>query len=290
MKSPGRPEIVAFQPDQSPLNTAEFVETATHTAWQPITPQGVAAFARAPWRRLLLVQFIIALVIGCSIAWFANHGYLPVISKAIGQLPATGQIKDGQLDWKAEPARILASNNFLAITLDLEHSGQQRTTSHIQFEFGRTDVRVQSLFGYLEIKYPREWIIPANRTELEPLWGAWRPQLLAILILAIVLYLMATWYILATVYAGPAWYLAYFLNRDLSLRGSWRVCGAALLPGALLMWLALSFYALGVMDLVQLGFVSAAHIITGWIYVLLAIHLSPSVTEKSSQPKNPFKS
>ena len=30
-------------------------------AWQPITPRGVAAFARASWGRVLLAQFLCAL-------------------------------------------------------------------------------------------------------------------------------------------------------------------------------------------------------------------------------------
>jgi hypothetical protein len=272
---------------QPQANDAELVESTAQTAWQPITPQGVAAFARAPWRRLLLVQLIVALLVGCGIAWFANTSYFPIISEAIVRLPKSGEIRNGQLRWQSESPLVLAKNNFLAFTVDLEHGGKLRTTAHVQFEFGRTNVRIQSLLGYLELGYPRDWIIAANRTELEPLWGAWRPHTLALTILGVALYLMASWYALATLYAGPVWYLAYFVNRDLTWRSSWRLCGGAVLPGALLMLLCISFYALGVMDLVQLGFIFIAHLMLGWIYLLVAIHFVPPVSEKTPA-KNPF--
>jgi hypothetical protein len=79
------------------------------------------------------------------------------------------------------------------------------------------------------------------------------------------------------------------LNRDLDWRRSWRFCGAALLPGAILMLFAISFYTLGVMDLVQLGFVYASHLVAGWAYLLVAIFFVRRVGETSA-PKNPFKS
>ncbi len=269
--------------------STEPVDTNSRTAWQPITPQGVADFAHAPWRRLLLVQILVALLVGCGVAWFAHDGYFTVISDAIVHLPETGEIRNGQLKWNGETPTVLAKNTFLALTVDLEHGGRLRTTSHIQFEFGQTNLYVQSLLGYLELKYPRDWIIETNRAELIPRWGAWRPPILVLTILGVALYLIISWYALATLYAGPVWYLAYFMNRDLTWRSSWRFCGAALLPGALLMWLAISFYSLAVMDLVQLGFVFIAHVVMSWVYILVSIHFIPRVAA-DPPPKNPFKS
>ena len=36
------------------------MDASPPTAWEPLTPLGVAAFAQAPLRRLLLVQFLVA--------------------------------------------------------------------------------------------------------------------------------------------------------------------------------------------------------------------------------------
>ena len=68
-----------------------------------------------------------------------------------------------------------------------------------------------------------------------------KSALLALTIAGVVVFLMASWMVLATLYAGPVWLLGFFLNRDLDWRRSWRFCGAALLPGALLMLVAISF-------------------------------------------------
>ena len=55
------------------------------------------------------------------------------------------------------------------------------------------------------------------------------------------------------------------------------------------MLFAISFYALGLMDLVQFGFVYASHLVIGWVYLLAAIFFVRRVGETSA-PKNPFKS
>ena len=259
------------------------------TAWQPVTPQGVAAFAHAPWRRLLLVQLIIALLVGAATAWFIQISYYPVITSAIENLPTNGEIRSGKLAWTNASSTVLAAGRFLALTVDMDHAGKQRTVADVQFEFGRTNVFIHSLLGYAVVAYPRDWVLATNRTDLEPLWGAWRPPILVLIVLGVAVGLMASWYLLATLYAAPVWLLGFYLNRDLDWRRSWRFCGAALLPGAILMLFAISFYTLGVMDLVQLGFVYASHLVIGWAYLLVAIFFVRQAGE-ISEPKNPFKS
>ena len=265
------------------------MDAPTPSAWQPVTPQGVAAFAHAPLRRLLLLQLIVALLVGGCVAWFFHIGYFPTITAAIESLPEKGEIRSGRLTWNGETPALLAVGRFLAVTVDMDHAGQKRSLAHVEFEFGRTNIFIHSLLGYAVVAYPPGWTIAANRTELEPLWGAWRPPILALTIVIVVVSLMASWFFLATLYAGPIMLLGFFLNRDLDWRRSWRFCGAALLPGALLMLVAISFYALGVMDLVLLGFVYATHLVLGWVYLLVAIFFVRRVGETSA-PKNPFKS
>jgi hypothetical protein len=100
--------------------------------------------------------------------------------------------------------------------------------------------------------------------------------------------LLASWAVLATLYAGPVWLLGFFLNRDLDWRGSWRLCGAALLPGALLMVGAIALYDLGVMDLVQMGFGLAAHLVLGWIFLLMSLFFVPRIGADGKSAGNPF--
>ena len=138
---------------------------------------GCGGVCPAPLRRLLLVQFIVAVLVGGTVVWLLRDAYFPTISAAIAQLPAAGEIRSGQLDWRGESPQLLAEGQFLALSVDREHSGAIRSPAHVQIEFGKTNLLIHSLLGYAEVEYPRGWIIAVNRTELSPLWGAWRPWL-----------------------------------------------------------------------------------------------------------------
>ena len=201
-------------------------------AWEPLTPRGVAAFASARLGRLLLVQFVIASLASAAMVWFLSDGCFPTVRAAIRNMPVTGAIRSGRLDWPGQTPQLLAEGRFLAFIVDPDHSGQIHSPADVQIEFGRETIRVFSLFGYAEWNYPPDWTIAFNRTDLEPLWGAWEPEWLAITVLAVVAGLMLSWAGLATVYFLPAWLLGFLTNRRLNFRGSWKLAGAALLPGA----------------------------------------------------------
>ena len=98
--------------------------------------------------------------------------------------------------------------------------------------------------------------------------------------------LLADWWLLATVYCLPVWLAGFFVNRDLNFRRSWKLSGAALLPGALLMAAGILLYDFGVVDLVQLGFIFGAHFVLGWIYLFVSLLFVPGISAAS--PKNPF--
>jgi hypothetical protein len=256
-------------------------------AWEPLTPRGVAAFSRAKLSRLLLVQFIIALPAAASIIWFFDDGCFPTISAAIKKLPANGEIRSGRLDWHGDSPQLLAEGRFLAFDVDLNHSGQIHSTADVQIEFGRDSIRLFSLLpGYSEIFYVPDRVAPFNRTELEPLWGAWAAEILFFAAAAAMIGLLVSWWLLATLYFLPAWLLGFYANRDLNFRASWKLSGAALLPGALALALAFLLYDFGLFDLVQLSFAFGLHFILGWIYLfvspLFLKRISP--TEKA----NPF--
>jgi hypothetical protein len=255
-------------------------------AWQPLTARGVAAFARASWRRLLTVQLAFALLASATVVWSLSHAWLPVCEQAIRQLPPRGEIRFGRLDWRGESPMRLADSPWLAFSVDLTHSGQERSPAHIQVEFGRNAVRIYSLFGFLQREYPPEWRTAFNRAELEPWWGAWVPQLLAGTAAGVFAGLLVIWAILATLYTLPAWLLGFFANRDVSWTGSWRLAGAALMPGALVVTTAVFLYSLGFLDLVQLTAVGGAHFVIGWVYLVVSTLAMPH--HPGVPGKNPF--
>jgi hypothetical protein len=256
-------------------------------AWEPLTPRGVAAFARATFSRLLVVQLIVALLAAAVVVWFLDDGCFPTLYAAIQKLPAAGEIRPGQLDWHGDSPQLLAEGRFLAFDVDLNHSGQIHSTADVQIEFGADSIRVVSLLGYTDFSYPPDRSRPFNRTELEPLWGAWEVEILFITLALATLALLLSWWLLATVYFLPVWILGFFANRALNFRASWKLSGAALMSGALLMAAAILLYDSGFLKLVSFGFVFAAHFVLGWIYSLVSLLFVPRIPE-AKPGENPF--
>jgi hypothetical protein len=262
-------------------------ETGTR-AWQPLTPGGVAAFAAAPFSRLLLVQLVFATVAAAVVVWFLNANCFPVITEAIRQLPSRGEIVDGRLAWPKGSPLALAEGNFLAFTVDLNHAGGARTPAQLEIEFGRESAWMVSLFGYLEYAYPKDWIIEFNRPELEARWGAWKPPLLWLSAGAAILGLMAMWVALATVYFPVVWLAGFLANRGLNAQASWKLAGAALMPGALLATVGIALYGVGVLDLVKCLAIVGAHFVLGWVYLLISPFRAPRFSPAVKTGGNPF--
>src|SRR5271167_4107016 len=109
-------------------------------AWEPLTPCGVAAFAHASFSRLLLVQLIVSLVAAASVTWFLDDSVFPVVKTAIQNLPDAGEIRSAKLDWRGDSPKLLAEGRFLALDVDLEHSGKINSTADVQIEFGKKTV------------------------------------------------------------------------------------------------------------------------------------------------------
>ena len=261
---------------------------SSSVAWEPLTPRGVAAFARASLGRLWLAQLIVALLAGAVTAWFLYEEWLPVIREGIRHLPAEGEIRNATLDWRGDSPAQLAGNHFLRLVVDLDHKGELGHQGHLQIELGRTNVEVISLFGYLTADYPANGALPFNRSQLTPWWGAWEPALLAGTGLLTVLALMLAWTALATLYCVPVWIIVFFQNRDLNLRQSWRLAGAALLPGALFLLAAMLSYSFGWLDLIQLGAAFGLHFVIGWIYLFLGPMFLPRDPEVPKVKPDPF--
>lgn len=263
-------------------------ESNSRFAWQPLTPQGVAAFARASLSRLLVVQFITAAFVAAAVLWFLASCWFPVIGQSLEVLPDTGQIRSGALEWpESSPVR-LAEGPFLAIIVDVDQTGLAHSTAQLSAEFNRSGCRIFSFFGFIELSYPSSGTLPFNRKELLPWWGAWRPFILAGVAAAVVGGLMLTWWLLASLYCLPVWSLGFFADRDLSLKSSWRLAGAALLPGALFMATCILLYGLATIDLFRLGLGWALHLVIGWIYLLLGTIYAPRAVAVEATGTNPF--
>ncbi len=255
-------------------------------AWEPFTPRGVAAFAGAGLGRLLLVQLVMAVLAAAAFVWFVDKDCFPIVGTAIQKLPATGEIRSGRLDWPDRSPELLAGGRLLALDVDLDHSGQLGPAADVQIELGRETGRAFSLFGYWEWHYPRGYIIAVNRNTLEPLWGAWAMELLLAAGAAVAIGLLVSWWLLATLYFLPVWLLGFFTNRDLNFRRSWRLAGAALMPGALLLTAAIPLYGIGFLNLVSFGFSFGAHFLIGWIYLFVSLLFVPraSITVNRGNP------
>jgi hypothetical protein len=266
---------------ESSLNQRSF-------AWRPLTPRGVAVFASASLGRLLLVQLMVAILVAGTVVWFMATDWFPTISAAIEHLPEQGAIQSGRLSWSGPSPQSLAESRFLGVAVDLDHTGQTRSPAHLHVELGQTDWRVYSLFGFLTAPYPKSHIIFFNSHESKPWWGAWAPMILAAAAAAGMLGLMTSWAVLATVYCLPVWLFGLYLNRELTICGSWRLAGAALMPGALLMTAAIVLYGLGDLDVIQLIVVSALHFLLGWVYLILSALAAPKLDSGPGPKVNPF--
>ncbi len=260
----------------------------SRAAWQPFTPRGAAAFARAPLGRLLLVQFIVAAFAAGALVWFLQARWFPVISAAIVHLPASGEIRSGRLHWNGDSPVLLAEGRWLALTIDLRHQGQARSPAHLEVELGQSDWQLRSLFGYLSLSYRPEWSLVISRAELEPWWGAWAPELLAVAALGTVAVLLLIWALLATLYLLPVFLAGFFADRQVTVGGSWRLAGAALMPGALLMILATVAYGLGALDVVRLLAAALLHVVFGWVWVAFGIYFLPRLATDPPPSTNPF--
>ena len=163
-----------------------------------------------------------------------------------------------------------------------------RLPAHIQVEFGQKDFRVFALFGYVQVSYPRSANFSFNRTDLGPWWGAWSPPILGLVAGGTMITLLVSWALLASIYSVPVWLIAFFSDRTLSFGGSWRVAGAALMPGALLMALAIFFYGLGTLGLIELLVLFVAHWVAGWVYGWIGALRAPLHPVILAAKGNPF--
>ena len=110
----------------------------------------------------------------------------------------------------------------------------------------------------------------------------------AVLLAVIPVALLLLWNILGTLYWLPVWLAGYLAGRELGGRAAWRLSGASLLPCGLLLALGIFLFDFGVLDLVQISLVIAAHLFLGWIYLFVSLLFLPRRGSGKKSQKNPF--
>jgi len=256
--------------------------------WQPITFGGVAAFSRASFGRLLLVQFIVAMLFAASVLCFLVSTWFPAVQKAIARLPDRAAIHRGQLEWNSPSPVWLSEGPFLSIFVDVVGESRSGQSADLQLELERNAFKICSLFGCLAVPYPKNWSIALSRAEVEPWWGAWRPFLLVGAVAGVVICLLAGWLGLAALYSLPLRLVAFYSDRKATWVACWRVAGAAQLPGALLMSCAMFLYGFNRINLVGLLCAWLLHLVIGWIYIGMAPARLPRLAGGPRRGGNPF--
>jgi len=265
------------------------ISSSPPAAWQPFTPRGVAAFARATLSRLLVVELAVAALGAVVVVWFLATIWFPTVRQAIHQLPERGTILNRKLDSPVTFADTLAEKRpFLIFVLDLEKQRNASQTSDVLVEFHRSNFQVCSMFGCLVFDYPGGWSIEFNRQGLAPRWEAWEPILLGLAALLVTVLLLLSWATLATIYCWIVRLLGFFKDRDLNWARSWRLASAALMPGAVLLSAGILGYGLGMLDLIRLLVLFALHLVMGWVYLGISPIFVPRLPAITPPGVNPF--
>ena len=257
--------------------------------WQPFTFGGVAAFARATIVRTLSVAVAVAMAVALLVFAAFDLGWIPTLDAAVEQLPDTGEVRGGRLQWSAETPRVLASSSLLQVVVDVKGEGAFGNEADVRVELRRADLRLCGALGCWSCPWPDGWIIALNRPELVPLWGAWRPFVLWSVFLGTLVFLLTSWALVASLGALPLRLVAFYLDRDVTLAGCWRVCFAALLPGALFLGTAIFCYGLRRLSVFELAIYFAGHFLIGLAYAAGACWRLPRVGDAgAAKAANPF--
>lgn len=245
-------------------------EEKTFGSWWPFTFAGAARFAARPLRMLLTLQVVVACAGGAAVILYFQHAWCPLVNEVIGRLPKKARWDHRSFEWTGEPSPIaLAHNQLAALVVDLDLTGKAGQLSDVQVEFGATQWRIRSLFGYLDFPYAAG-LFDLEPALLKPAWEAWKPAYLAFTGAISAFGIFCSWIGLATLGAPVARLMAFFSDRDLRLSQAWKICGAALMPGAIFFTAAIILYAFFRLNLIGLLLAALIHLFVDAIYMVIA--------------------
>lgn len=255
--------------------------------WQPLTPGGAAAFAGASLTRLFVVQLLFAFGAAVSVLFFVSTNVSSVIGDFVRQIPEDAVMSRGEVIGlgSAKPA---AGAAFLSLSLSSTTAVVPERPADLDVRLGATNVTACGILGCATLPYDPSWTFAMGRGHLEPKWGAWKPLIYIVVSLAVMAGLMVSWAALATVYFLPIRIAAFFTDRDLTIIGSWKMCGAAQMTGSLVQSVGIVLYALRLLDLPLLAGVMALHFLVSWVYVPWALLKRPKVEKAAKAAGNPF--
>ena len=262
-------------------------------SYQPFTIGGVASFAVASVWRLLGVQFIFAGFISGVLIWFVNSAWIPVIDESIEQMPQSGYISKGSLNWPIGSSLHVEGpeGGEPFIRLDVEPSGITNVIESVDlvlaFDSKRLFVGSTLGLGLIVLPYPWNLEIPFNKSDLKPWWGARSHLILLSLGLLVTIFLMLSWSFLGLFYMLPV--KIFSVNR-LSFKDSWKLASAAHLPGALIMCVGIFMYGIKQIELVGFAFLWLIHLILPWFYLFFSPFFVPKSVKKVRKFKSDSKS
>lgn len=262
-------------------------------AWQPFTGRGLAAFVPASFGRVMALQLMAAGGIALLVVSALRVTWVPVLANALPALPESAGIVGGRLVWPETSARRLAENPWLSIVVRPESAGSDvpGQSADLQIELHPGHLRLTGVFGLLERPYPRTWRVDLGRIAVTAAVKAWYMPGCWIVAGAVGVFLLVSWWGLATLYTPAAWILARLTGRAISLPEAWRIAAAALFSGAALGAFGVAAYASGAIRLPGLIVTQVLHVPVPWVWLLWGLLSLPTGPARPRVRKeNPFAS
>jgi hypothetical protein len=258
-------------------------------AWFPFLPKGVAAFAPAPAVHLWTAQLLMAAFVAAVSLWLLGRHLLPAVRSAIDRLPDQVVMTNQTLHVAGPVPRVLVRTRILALALNPQRQPlpQSEFNADFQVEWRDSDTRVCSILGCWNAPYPAGRVVHARRLEWRSAVEAWKWLGALAWVLVVVIWLMVAWTCMACVLGPCAWLLALYTDRQLSFAGAWRLAGASLMPGAMLLTTALGMYGMGMMPLRQLAVAFPIHLLADVAMPILAVRRLRRASDAPNVP-NPF--
>ena len=266
-------------------------QSAGRFPWQPVTAGGLAAFASAAIRAVVVMGIIVQACFLAAVFWLVGREYVPAIETSFAKFPDQGVLAEGRLIWNGPPYLSLYETSFIHVVVN--HTGRSMGDqgSDLGVEITPRSIEFTSLLGVLEIPYKAEWDVAANRQGLQAWWGAWKIPILLGFGLTLFLFLTVSWMLLASLYFLPVLLVGRIFDRAINLGGAWKLSCTALYPGALFISVATILYGLHIIDLQMLMLAQPLHVVVGWVYLFLGIRAvektDPALYDGAS-PGNPF--
>ncbi len=250
----------------------------------PLTFPGVAAFSLRSSAWLFAVWSLLAATGAGAVVWFLSACWEPVLENTIQSAPAELGLASGTLSGLPETPN-QHQNRFLSLVLGSDPDTLENMTSDIQIRFTQDGMEWRSLFGAWAHPYPPNLQLDLSPDTVLPWWRARRTLFFSAAFLVVAIGLILTWLSLATLYYFPLVIAAFFLDRTNAC--TWRLAGSALIPGAVIMTLAIVLYGIHLLNLLGLLLATALHFIAAWVFAFGAARNLPAAPQ-ADPAGNPF--